>query len=617
MATMATPLPKEQNDAASLHREAVKFLQSGKFNEGIAKLKKAAKANPQSANILKDLGTACWQAGRPAEADKYYTEALKLGPQNAAVLSAAGAFRHEQGDCAEAEKLLLEAVRLRPEDPEALNNLGIVFLDTDRLDKAEKCIDRALIFNPLWVNALYNKGRILSVQKNYAQAEAVLRRVVQMAPGHAPALTFLGHVLRQAGKVHEAVPFMKRAVEIYPAGQDGWYALISLYEFLARLEDAEKAIAEARKHIPETPEFVFFEAQVARRRGGAKDALAIMEKYRPGMRKTPRNFTFFYELASMYDKVKDFDEAFSNCSLANELWLQSDAVKGMDRAGLPGRIDKRRATFTPEWVKAWTPSLRIDGKKPEPVFLVGFPRSGTTLLGQILSSHAKIDVADECPALKKTMHAIGTETNDYMDALPSLSGNELEKLRENYIRDLQSYGCDSSRPFIVDKMPLHLIDAGLIYRLFPDAKFILALRHPCDSVLSCFMQAFSPNPAMIQLTDIENSARFYNQVFGLWEHYRDVMPMNVHAVRYEDVVGDFRATIEPLLNFIGVEWSDAVLEHDKNAKARVQTKTPSYSQVTEKIYTTSRGRWHGYRKYMEPALPVLAPWAEKFGYDIS
>lgn len=613
---MATPLPKEQNDAASLHREAVKFLQSGKFNEGIAKLKKAAKANPQSANILKDLGTACWQAGRPAEADRYYAEALKLGPQNAAVLSAAGAFRHEQGDSAEAEKLLLEAVRLRPEDPEALNNLGIVFLDTDRIDKAQKCIDRALIFNPLWVNALYNKGRILSIQKNFTQAEAVLRRVVQMAPGHAPAMTFLGHVLRQADKCHEAVPFMKRAVEIFPAGHDGWCALIGLYEFMARLDDAEKAIMEARKHISETPEFVFLEAQVARRRGGAKDALAIMEKYRPGMRKTPRNFSFFYELGSMYDKMKNFDEAFSNYSLANELWLQSDPVKEMNKAGLPGRIDKRRAMFTPEWVKTWTPAPPANAK-PEPVFLVGFPRSGTTLLGQILSSHAKIDVADECPALKKVMHAIGSETDDYIAALPSLPGSGMEKLHENYIKDLQSYGCDSSRPFIVDKMPLHLMDAGLIYRLFPDAKFILALRHPYDSVLSCFMQAFSPNPAMIQFTDIENSARFYNQVFGLWEQYREVLPLNIHAVRYEDVVGDFHATIEPLLNFIGVEWSDAVLEHDKNAKARVQTKTPSYSQVTEKIYTTSRGRWHSYRKYMEPALPILAPWAGKFGYDIS
>ncbi|MBI4031658.1 MAG: sulfotransferase [Proteobacteria bacterium] len=616
MATMSRPLPQEQNDAASLHREAVRFLQSGKFNEGIAKLKKAAKANPQSANILKDLGTACWQAGRPAEADKYYAEALKLGPQNAAVLSAAGAFRHEQGDSEKAEKLLLEAVRLRPEDPEALNNLGIVFLDTERLDKAEKCIDRALAFNPLWVNALYNKSRILGAQKNYAQAEVVLKRVLQMAPGHAPAITLLGLLLRETGKAHEAVPLMKKAVEIFPAGQEGWYALIGLYEFMARLEDAEKAIEEARKYISETPNLIFLEAKIARRRGGAKDALAIMEKYRPGMRKTPRNFNFFYELGSMYDKIGNIDEAFSNYNLANELWLQNSIVKEYDRAGLPGRIDKRRAVFTPEWIKTWSPAPRATNQKPEPVFLVGFPRSGTTLLGQIVSSHAKIDVADECPALKNVMHAIGNETSDYLPGLPRLSAGDLETLRENYIKDLVSYGRDASRPFIIDKMPLHLMDVGLIYRLFPDAKFILALRHPCDSVLSCFMQAFSPNPAMVQLTDIENSARFYDQVFGLWEHYRQVLPLNVHAVRYEDVVGDFRSAIEPLLNFIGVEWSDAVLEHDKNAKARVQTKTPSYSQVTEKIYTTSRGRWHGYRKYMEPALPVLAPWAKKFGYDI-
>lgn len=613
---MAKPNVHIQDEAALLHREAIGFLQAGKFNEGIARLKKALKARPDSANILKDLGTASWQAGHAAEADKYYREALKHGAQNAGVLGAAGAFFHGQGGSAEAEKLLLEAVKIQPDNPEILNNLGLVFFDTKQTDKAEKCFDRALRFNPLWPQALYNKGRVLVARKKYMEAEAALRRTLQAAPGHAPAMTALGQVLSQADRPHEALPLLQKAVELYPAGADGWFALIGHLDLLARLEEAQAVIAQARKHLPETPELIFLEAKIARRQGGAEKAVAVMEKYRPMMKHTPPNAPFYYELGSLYDKLKRPDDAFESCALANRLWSKGDEAQKFDLASLPAIMGHFKKTFTPAWVGGWNAPIPYTDT-PEPVFLVGFPRSGTTLLGQILSSHARIDVADEAPALETAIRMICDDVSgDYTAKIPTLSPDITESMRRTFFSILRAQGRDSSRPLIVDKMPLNMVDAGIIHRLFPNAKIILALRHPCDSVLSCFMQAFGANAAMVQFTDIENSARFYDQVFGLWEHYRAVLPLNVHAVKYEDIVGNFRPTVEPLLNFLGVEWSDSVLEHDKNARERVQTKTPSYSQVTEKIYTTSRGRWHGYRKHLEPALPILAPWAEKYGYDI-
>lgn len=165
-------------------------------------------------------------------------------------------------------------------------------------------------------------------------------------------------------------------------------------------------------------------------------------------------------------------------------------------------------------------------------------------------------------------------------------------------------------------MPLNMTDAGFIHRLFPEAKFIFALRHPCDSVLSCFMQAFAPNEAMIEFADLRSGAEFYDCSLRVWEHFRSVLPLNVHVIKYEDVVGNFGPAIGSFLDFLGVEWEDGVQDHDRTARERAQTRTPSYSQVTEKIYTTSTGRWRAYRKHLEPILPLLCPWAQKYGYEI-
>jgi hypothetical protein len=160
------------------------------------------------------------------------------------------------------------------------------------------------------------------------------------------------------------------------------------------------------------------------------------------------------------------------------------------------------------------------------------------------------------------------------------------------------------------------VHAGLITRVFPGAKFILALRHPCDVVLSCFLRRFDLNTAMVQFLDLEGAARFYDTVFSLWEHYNRVMNLNVHAIHYEDVVRDFRPTVAALLEFLKVPWNDAVLEYDKTAREKAHISTPSYHQVTQKIYTRASGRWLRYKKHMEPVLPILEPWVKKLGYSM-
>ena len=169
---------------------------------------------------------------------------------------------------------------------------------------------------------------------------------------------------------------------------------------------------------------------------------------------------------------------------------------------------------------------------------------------------------------------------------------------------------------LIDKSPLFLTKAVLIQRLFPNARFILALRHPCDVLLSCFMSNFRLNNAMSNFLRLEDAAEFYDLTFQHWERARALFPLNVHTIVYERLVEDVEAEVRPLFDFLGLDWRDEALDHRATAKARGLITTASYSQVVEPIYKRAAGRWEGYRHHLEPILPVLRPWVEKFGYSL-
>ena len=193
-----------------------------------------------------------------------------------------------------------------------------------------------------------------------------------------------------------------------------------------------------------------------------------------------------------------------------------------------------------------------------------------------------------------------------------------EELRQIYFEELDSHlGSEGRSAIIVDKLPLNIVEAGLIHRIFPQARFLFAQRHPCDCVLSCFMQSFYINEAMVNFLDLEDAARFYDKVMTLWQKYLSVLPLEVHTVRYENLIEAFEETLTPLLDFLGVEWDDSIRNYTETASRRERIYTPSYNQVTQPLYTRARGRWERYSKNMQPVLPTLLPWARRFGYPES
>ena len=163
-------------------------------------------------------------------------------------------------------------------------------------------------------------------------------------------------------------------------------------------------------------------------------------------------------------------------------------------------------------------------------------------------------------------------------------------------------------------MPLNIIHVGEIVRIFPDAKFILSIRHPCDCILSCFMQSFFLNDSMANFTDLESTSKYYNKVMTLWQQYLKVFKVKYHLIRYEDLVKNFETSVKKLLNFLDLEWSDSVNKFYETAKGRGKISTPSYNQVNKPIYSKSVGRWKNYEKEFTEIYPIIEPWIKNFNY---
>jgi hypothetical protein len=234
------------------------------------------------------------------------------------------------------------------------------------------------------------------------------------------------------------------------------------------------------------------------------------------------------------------------------------------------------------------------------------------LLDTLLMGHPAVHVLEEEPILQKVGAALGDFAR-----LPGLCAAELDRLRALYFTELDAFDPEARGRMVVDKLPLNILGAPLIHRLFPGAKLIFAERHPCDVALSCYMQHFEVNDAMANFLDLGDAAGLYDLVLAFWTKCRETLPLDVHVLRYEALVADKEGEMRALLDFLGLDWDEAVLDNQGTAVKRGLIATPSYAQVAQPIYKRASGRWQRYRAQMAPVLPILMPWAERMGYESS
>lgn len=496
----------------------------------------------------------------------------------------------------------------------ALMILASIRAQAGNLQGAIDLYERARAIMPTHIHVLVNLASAYHATGRFQEARRTLDAALQVDPRFAVAHHNLGNVLIDLGDRLEARRSYERAAALDPRYPDPVAAMAWIAGEEHRLDDARGLAERALLLMPQNVLARLTLAHVKLRQGDALGATTILEALLTvdSLSLTNRIFALG-SLGDAYDKLARYGDAFKAFTGANALQHeQCAATIGREHGPLtPGCVARLTEFVAGANLSEWRPA---PPSTLTPVFLVGFPRSGTTLLDQILASHPDVTTLEERDTLIDATDEL-VSTEEGYERWARLSDEEIERLRALYWQRVRT--ADSNAPItrvFIDKQPLNAVLLPLIYRLFPAAKIILAIRDPRDVVLSCYQQRFGMNAAMYQLLRLDTATAYYDAVMRLVEVCRGKLPLRLHAVKYEDVVAKFDETLSSALAFLELEWNEGLRSYAETARKRTIT-TPSAAQVVRPLYASAIGRWRNYGEFLAPHLLMLTPWVQLFGYD--
>jgi len=598
-------LERDPGNGAARVDLARALLALGALDEAEALCAADAGAGAAAVELARIRGFALQSLGRSADAAACYESVVAHQPDDFETWNNLGNVRRQAGDAGGAVAALARAGALRPDLAIIQRNLGGALAEAGRLEESLAVLGNAARLAPDDPACLLELGRGLTRLGRSADALVPLGRAARLSPADPEIEVELGAAHAALDDLAEAEAAYRRALRLEPRFAPAFANLVNLLESANRADDLAALVREAEAAGMPEAETAFARALCARRDGRLEEGLALA-KAATAATEPHRKAQLIGELA---DRLGDTGAAFAAFTEMNRLLAGTPSDPRAGAARYRREIEGLIALVTGEWHGGWRPAEPASGR-PAPVFLVGFPRSGTTLLDTLLMGHPAIRVVEEKPLLQPVIERLGD-----MRSLAGLDGAGLDALRAAYFTELDRHAPADPSTLVIDKMPLNMARAPLIHRLFPQAKFIFAERHPCDVVLSCFITNFSLNDAMANFLDLGDAARLYDLAMTCWEESRRLLPLNVHIVRYERMIEDPAAEVRPLIAFLDLPWDEAMLDHQRTARGRGYVATASYAQVTEPLYGRASGRWKRYREEMAPVLPVLEPWARRLGYD--
>lgn len=601
-----------KNHPQAHHALGTLLSQKGNQEDALKHLKIANKLMPGSAHILCDMGLSYLRKGDIRRARDFLSKSLKLEENNIHALNGMGVSFMKEEEHIKAEPYLRKVLAIEPNHAGALENLGVSLIYGQKnLEEAIQLLQKAHNLNPTNIELLKHFGSALRDLNRNEDAEKLFRKALELNPNQVEVISLLGMTLISLRRIEEAYNAFVKALDLEPDNATVLYNMLSLLDLSRKEEEIESIMEKARTGIPGTNLLKFMEAIWAKKQGRIEDAIGILENLCFNMPNMEADRLF--ALAKLYDKQKAYKAALETYHLANNAQSKEASAKAIDILFYPKLIAHIKKSTSEEWIKNWTPTPPA---KRTPVFLVGFPRSGTTLTGQILHAHPDIHVADEVMALDKVRTSLAKmkEGFRYPEDLAILNEEQIENLRELYWTAQKADTAYGDSKIFVDKFPLNSIHAGLIYRLFPDAKIIFINRHPYDCTLSCYFQHFRINTAMVHFLYLKKAAELYAAVRDSWTAQSSALPLQTYDVQYENITADFDAEVKSLLTFVGVEWDDTVKEFYKAAGKEARTITPSYEQVNKPIYTQSTYKWEKYKDHIGEMMEILKPYADMLGY---
>jgi len=575
----------------------IALFDQGKFEEALVYYARAISLQPDFAQAHSNHGNALLRLKRFAEAEPSYRRAVELQPGFADGWNNLGTCLREMGRLAEADDAYRKALDLQPNNPDFLDNLALALKDLERHEEAAETMRRALVIDAARDTFHTHYAAILIDLEKFDEAERALESALAITPNDHDAINQMGRVAFERGDLQASLSHFRRALSLKPDLSDACNNMGNTLKELGRLEEARGAYLEALRLDPSVTGTYLNLADLKTFTAGdpliaAMEALGVKAD---GL-STTDHMQLGFALGKAYADLKNHRRSFAHLREANAL---KRAMVSYDEKEALEFFDRVEAVFTRKLIRDKT---GLGESSTRPIFVIGMPRSGTTLVEQILASHPAVHGAGELAIFDKVVQSILGPANTQMpfpESVRAADGAALRQIALSYLAELKRIAPDGER--VTDKMPSNYYYVGLIHLALPNARIIHCVRDPVDTCVSCFSKLFSG--AQVHTYDLGELGRYYRRYERLMAHWRRVQPKgSILDVRYEDVVADLKEQAQRILAYCALPWDDRCLSFYETGRP---VRTASATQVRRPIYKTAVGRWRAYGNDLGPLLGAL------------
>ena len=539
-------------------------------------------------------GTALQWMGRLKDAQQLYRERLAAAPNDAEALHYLGLVHYQLGNLEAAEPLIARSLTIAPARVNALNDLGVIKLKKAQREEAIQLFARALSLNKNHTDALNNMGEALKQLHRFDQASVILRRLACLKPNSSEVMRSLAEAFYGSHNTTAALDRYHEAIRLDPENRRARLALADLCEDMGKYKQARMQYDAVLRRDPQNPIAL---SKVLQLPGGATPPEWVQSAQRVAAEASDQavRTRLNIGLARYHDREGHYERAFDYLTLAH---AHDTRARPFDAAGYTRAVDALLEALPGEFFRqAATSGVQSD----RPIFIIGMPRSGTTLAEQILCSHSRVAAGGELVALPNASSQIfdlSPQRRPYPWGLQDLDAEQLATLAREYLERLDKLYPDGRK--VTDKLPFNFMHVGVIALLFPKSKIVHCRRDPRDTCLSCYFTSFADENQFAN--DLVTLGRYYADYHRLMEHWRSAFPGRIFDLQYEGLIANPEPTIRNLLRYCELEWEESCLSFHETQR---DIRTPSRWQVRRPIYRESVERWRNYAKHLGPLEQAL------------
>ncbi|NNC98797.1 MAG: tetratricopeptide repeat protein [Gammaproteobacteria bacterium] len=595
----------QPNWAAAHYQYGLVLAAAGRGDEAIQVLQKTVDLKPDHPEAWRQLADHMMATGDSLRGDAAYARHIQASTRHPTLQQAAAAMVEE--DVPRAERLLKSHLKIAPTDVPAIRMLAEVAVRCGENEAAEKLLLRCLELAPSFSAARYNYAVLLHRRNNPADALQEVEKLLESEPQSPSYRNLCAVILSRIGEYQRSSQIYQQLLAEYPANAKVWLSYGHVLKTEGRQTECIDAYRQSIARHAAFGEAYWSLANLKTFRFSAED-LAAMHRQLDNKHLEPADrLQLHFALGKAYEDAGEYQRSFHHYERGNAL---QNAESRYDADLNTARARRLKTTFTRDFFNDRTGSGHAT---TAPIFIVGMPRSGSTLLEQILSSHSQVEGTTELPdiiSIAKDLREQANVTDDddvaYDEVLAGMSSQQLRELGERYIEDTRIHR-KTDRPFFIDKMPNNFLHIGMIHLILPNARIIDARRHPLGCCFSNFKQYYARGQSFSYT--LADMGRFYYDYVGLMAHYDQVLPGRIHRVLYEHTVGDTEAETRKVLEYCGLPFEPECLRFFEN---RRPVRTASSEQVRQPIYTSGVDQWQNYQQWLTPLKKALGPVLELY-----